>query len=355
LSPAASIITPAYNAAPHIEATIASVQEQHFQDWEMIIADDGSTDDTVELAARAARQDSRIRVVASSANSGLPSVTRNRALAEATAPVIAFLDADDLWLPEKLTKQLALLEGKPLAWGFSNSRFFGEAEAHPEGAKYPASWSPPAPFFPALMAGEGVPCLTIIVARELLAKVSPDGDIARAFDTDPAFRAVEDWDLTLRLARIAEPLYCPEVLARYRVHAGGISKRGDANLAARLKLIEKYRALGVDEHLLKQAENLQRSKHAIDMLFESRPWRGELTRACLAPPISLRDLYLAHLAPWPAPLARNMYRAGLSAKRGASTHLVRNREPLRRNLMIIESLDVFAPKRHEPRALFLHR
>lgn len=311
---AVSVITPAYNAAPFIAETIASVRAQTFADWEMIIADDGSTDDTVEVARRAAAGDDRIRVLVAEKNSGLPAVARNRALAESTAPVIAFLDADDIWMPEKLERQLRLLEETKAGWCFSNSLFFGEGEANAEGPKYPGDWAPPRPFFPALLAGEGVPCLTIMMRRELLESVCPGNNLGRAFDK--TFVVGEDWELTLRLALVCEPAYVPEVLAHYRAHQSGISKRGEVNFDSYISVIEKHSDSGVGENVLRRARRLQWSKRAVDRLFAGGgSWRGMLLGACLQLPLSARDLYLAQLALWPASLAKRLYRFGLARMR----------------------------------------
>jgi len=104
-----SIITPAYNAAPYLAETVKSVQSQTYQDWEMIIVDDCSKDDTYEVAKRFAEEDSRIKVMRNSKNSGV-AVTRNNALEVASGEYIAFLDSDDIWLPEKLEKQVDFMD-----------------------------------------------------------------------------------------------------------------------------------------------------------------------------------------------------------------------------------------------------
>lgn len=105
-----SVITPAYNAAQYLPETIESVQRQTFTDWEMLIVDDCSTDDTYQIACRYAWEDSRIRVIRHEKNAGV-SAARNTALDAAFGEYIAFLDSDDLWLPEKLEKQLAFMRG----------------------------------------------------------------------------------------------------------------------------------------------------------------------------------------------------------------------------------------------------
>jgi len=107
--PKVSVITPAYNAALFLEETVKSVQAQTLDDWEMIIVDDCSKDDTFQIALSLAANDSRIRVLRNSTNSGV-AVTRNRALDVALGEYIAFLDSDDLWLPRKLEKQVEFMD-----------------------------------------------------------------------------------------------------------------------------------------------------------------------------------------------------------------------------------------------------
>ncbi|MBW4451151.1 MAG: glycosyltransferase family 2 protein [Spirirestis rafaelensis WJT71-NPBG6] len=109
--PTISIIVPAYNAEHTILETIKSVHEQTFSDFEIIVINDGSTDRTLEILNTIA--DSRLKVF-SYKNGGLP-VARNRGIAHATGEFIAFLDADDLWSPDKLELQLTALQQHPEA------------------------------------------------------------------------------------------------------------------------------------------------------------------------------------------------------------------------------------------------
>ena len=104
--PAVSIVIPAYNRAATIRAAIESVLRQTWTDFELIVVDDGSTDDTLAEAAKVA--DPRLRLVESPANGGA-AAARNRGLAEARADWVAFQDSDDEWLPRKLEKQMARL------------------------------------------------------------------------------------------------------------------------------------------------------------------------------------------------------------------------------------------------------
>ena len=100
-----SIITPTYNCSQFIAETIASVLGQTYLNWEMIIVDDCSTDNTREIVGQFLKEDSRIRYMCLEKNSGA-AISRNCALREAKGRWIAFLDSDDLWKSDKLEKQL---------------------------------------------------------------------------------------------------------------------------------------------------------------------------------------------------------------------------------------------------------
>ena len=109
--PTISVVIPAYNAEHTILDTIKSVQQQTFSDYEIIVINDGSEDRTLELVEQV--EDSRVKVFSYS-NGGL-STARNRGIARATGEYITFLDADDLWTPDKLEAQLAALQKHPEA------------------------------------------------------------------------------------------------------------------------------------------------------------------------------------------------------------------------------------------------
>ena len=106
--PLVSIITPAFNSAHTLAETIESVRAQTFHDWEMIIVDDCSSDGTTALASHYAQLDERIRIIRRAEQGGV-SAARNQGMAAATGRFIAFVDADDLWLPQKLELQLAFM------------------------------------------------------------------------------------------------------------------------------------------------------------------------------------------------------------------------------------------------------
>lgn len=103
-----SIITPSWNCAKFLGETVQSIQAQTYTNWELLYQDDCSTDDTKERVLRLAAEDARIKYECNLQNSGA-AITRNNALRRAQGKWIAFLDSDDLWMPEKLEKQLSFM------------------------------------------------------------------------------------------------------------------------------------------------------------------------------------------------------------------------------------------------------
>lgn len=118
MSELVSIITPTFNAEKYIRDTLQSVLDQSYQNWEMILIDDASTDQTVKIINDFAEKDIRFKLLKLSKNSG-NGFARNAALEKATGKYIAFLDADDLWFPLKLEKQIQFLNANNSPFTFS--------------------------------------------------------------------------------------------------------------------------------------------------------------------------------------------------------------------------------------------
>lgn len=113
-----SIITPSYNSKNFIEATITSVINQTYENWEMIIVDDCSKDNSVEFIENIIKNEPRIRLISLDKNVGAAEA-RNVALRNATGKFIAFLDSDDLWLPDKLEKQISFMLANNVSISFT--------------------------------------------------------------------------------------------------------------------------------------------------------------------------------------------------------------------------------------------
>jgi glycosyltransferase involved in cell wall biosynthesis len=195
-----AVVIPAYNPGPFIDEALASVVAQTFDDWEAVVVDDGSAEDL----QRVSDVDPRIRLVSRS-NAG-PSVARNAGIIHTHGDYVAFLDADDVWLPEKLERQVAAMDRRPDGVLCSTRyEIMGSHEVF--GVRVESVQD--------LLRGNLVGCLTVMVRREAFAA-------AGLFD--PRYPAAQDWDMWIRLARVGPLLHLPEVLARYRVHPGSISR-----------------------------------------------------------------------------------------------------------------------------------
>jgi glycosyltransferase involved in cell wall biosynthesis len=214
MSPAVSIIVPTFNRLKYLRATMASVFEQTFQDWELLIADDGSDADT---RAYLQRLDAPPRVtVIWLAHSGRPSVVRNAALRAAQGEFVAFLDSDDVWLPKKLETQIASLRSRT-ARRWSHTKFILVDESgNPTAWQRTRAWPVPEGWIlEKLVKSQTVISVPSVVAsRELLEQLG-------GFDEELVM--CEDYDLWLRLAMhseidaIDEPL---TLVTRHGEHSG---------------------------------------------------------------------------------------------------------------------------------------
>jgi teichuronic acid biosynthesis glycosyltransferase TuaG len=134
-----SVITPSYNSSKYVSETIESVIEQSYQNWEMIIVDDCSTDDSRKIIQQYCDKDSRITLVSLNENSGA-AIARNTALKLAKGQYIAFLDSDDLWMPNKLEKQIAFMKEGNHPISFTAYQVFNETmEEHQYSINVPKS------------------------------------------------------------------------------------------------------------------------------------------------------------------------------------------------------------------------
>ena len=117
VKPLVSVVIPAFNSLDYIEETLESVLAQTLDDFEVIVVDDASTDGSLELLKRLAAADSRVKILTSEDNTG-QAACRNNATREASGTYIAFMDADDIWHPAKLERQLAFMQDRNLPFSF---------------------------------------------------------------------------------------------------------------------------------------------------------------------------------------------------------------------------------------------
>lgn len=120
-----SIVTPVYNSEKFISETIDSIQNQTYKHWELILVDDCSSDNSYDIISEYIKNDKRIRYIKLEKNSGA-AVSRNTGIKNAKGRFIAFLDSDDIWLPEKLEKQVKYMLDKKIGFTFTSYRYMKE-------------------------------------------------------------------------------------------------------------------------------------------------------------------------------------------------------------------------------------
>jgi glycosyltransferase involved in cell wall biosynthesis len=228
--PAVSVVIPAYNAAWCVAKAIDSVLAQDFRDFEIIVVNDGSTDDT---AAVLAAYGNAIRVV-DQANGGMSSA-RNAGIRAARGELVAFLDADDWWLPTKLRPQVELMQAR-LEVGFSSAAARVE---DPEGNLLNL-WQCgrlDGPFLLRLFESSGGIAggsSALLVRRALLGKVG---------GYDETLGGVEDGDLWMRLAAVSEYACLPEPQLVVLRRPGSVSRNVEGMRAGAIRVMRKNREL----------------------------------------------------------------------------------------------------------------
>lgn len=234
-----SVIIPAYNAAKTILETIQSIQQQTFSDFELIVINDGSTDETLEVLATIS--DPRLKIF-SYENGGLP-VARNRGIEQATGEYLSFIDADDLWTPNKLESQLAALDQHPDAGvAYSWTAFIDE------NSNFLYAWQPiyyQGNVYPDLLIENFISSgSNILVKRQIV-------DMAGRFD--PLLKSAEDWEYYVRLAALCPFALVPEYQILYRRSSQSMTSKVDVMEANALQVIERnFQAAPAELQPLKQ-------------------------------------------------------------------------------------------------------
>jgi glycosyltransferase involved in cell wall biosynthesis len=214
MHPTVSVIVPAFNAKPWIAEALTSVLSQTVPPGEVIVVDDGSTDGTPE----AVRQFGSSVRYERRANSGA-GAARNLGLRLAKGEYVAFLDADDLWLPEKLEKQLNLFSANPdIAWAYCDSYIFSDREPGVMTRVGRHLKLRDGYIFESLLLGDFIASPTPIVHRDVFARVG-------GFVQQPSWVVfAEDWDMWLRIAQHHPVGLVNEPLTKYRLTPSGKSR-----------------------------------------------------------------------------------------------------------------------------------
>jgi hypothetical protein len=281
-APAISIILPTFNRLKYLRPAVDSVFAQTFADWELLIADDGSDEET-KAYLKGLESLPRVKLIWLS-HSGNPSAVRNAAMREARGDYIAFLDSDDTWMPAKLERQINVLKaGSHCGWiytGYVRIDDAGETKTLPS----PKPWIPyrGAIFEQLLRLEAAVATAAVLVERQLLAQ-------AGGFDEE--LLMFEHYDLWLRLARYSEVELIDEPLTCLRSHGQHYSQEGIPMLAGRCQLLSKQRGRVTDPRLRLIIEQLHaRSALSLANLLANTDRREAMKTLIGSSPNSLRNL-----------------------------------------------------------------
>lgn len=205
--PLFTVVTPVWNAAATLGEAVASVRAQTLGDWELLLVDDASTDGSRELARALAAGDPRIRLIERARNGGA-AAARNEAIRAGRGRLVAFLDADDRWYPEKLARQAGFMAAGGHAFVYAGYR-----RVAADGRALATVRPPGRIDREGLLRGNVIGCLTAVYDTEVLGRVEM-----------PAVRRRQDYGLWLALLRAVPFAHgLPEPLADYRVRPSSLS------------------------------------------------------------------------------------------------------------------------------------
>jgi len=212
-----SVIIGVYNKERYVEECLQSVLRQTYPHFELIVVDDCSTDGSLAKIRKV--QDDRIRLVQLAGNSGRPAIPRNQGLAIARGKYLAFLDADDLWMPEKLEKQVAYMESYPEFLLVHAQCKVVDGDGNFLRLRHEGRLPPAGDNLLPLLEHCWISISSVMVKKALVDRIG-------VFDEDPGLRAREDYAWLLRAAVTAPFGVIEECLAMYRSSEDSISHMG---------------------------------------------------------------------------------------------------------------------------------
>lgn len=203
-----SIIMPSYNSAKYISEAIESVIAQTYTNWELLITDDCSTDNSRDIIKQYAETDSRVKLFCLNENSGA-GVARNNSIKEAKGKYIAFLDSDDRWMPEKLKRQISLMEEKQCLLSYTSYMTIDD-----NGKSIGIVLAPNRHTFTQNKCDDKIGFSTAIYNQKQLGKIFM-----------PTIRKRQDWALIMTILRVCKVSYgIKQPMAFYRKNHNSLSK-----------------------------------------------------------------------------------------------------------------------------------
>lgn len=224
-----AVVIPCYNAQATLTQTLDSALAQSLKDFYIVAVNDGSQDETVEILADYTRRYPKKFYVINQSNQG-QTVAKNVGLKQSRSEFVAFLDSDDLWLPDKLEKQVALMSVN-LGIGLCYTAAYQIDRQETIVGEIGVSSSHRGRCFNDLIVRNNIVASSVMVRRSV---------VERAGFFDESLRACENWDLWIRIASDCEVEYIDEPLTLYRLHPNNMSKNFEKIMQARLQVIEKH-------------------------------------------------------------------------------------------------------------------
>jgi glycosyltransferase involved in cell wall biosynthesis len=277
--PRVSVVIPAYNAEAYLDETLASVREQSYDDWEAVVADDGSSDRTAEIAESFG---DRVTVVRGASNEG-PAAARNRALAAASGELVAFLDADDLWAAGYLSRMTQLYDderrGEKVGIVACDARVLGAGGFLAE------------TYLQLMRAPREVTVASMLVSNTIFVSgaVVPRAVVDEAGGFCAELFGTEDYDLWLRILELGHrAVTTREALSIYRLRGGSVST-SSTRMAQSFQLtykraLERGRLTPREQRIARRQLRLQRALEQAVTLVSARSW----ARLALSLPLLIR-------------------------------------------------------------------
>jgi glycosyltransferase involved in cell wall biosynthesis len=288
---------PAYNAEKYVGNAIASVIAQTYSNWELIVLDDGSTDNTEEVVRELAGHDSRIKYFFQ--ENGKQGKARNTAIAHAQGELLAFLDADDQWLEQKLELQLQAMSDTAADVVYSSGFIFREDDAESESRIFPTSFGKTngPRMLDMLICRNTVPVTSVVMRRETFLE-------AGWFEESAPYQSCEDYDLWIRAAKTGASFYGMEdKLFRYRRHMSAATNKDSAWLKPMLRVVQRH----ITDTSLTEAEKRTRLRQLFrdlitalideDNLNEARQSLEELSKLDSAGAVTSIQKWLMSITP----------------------------------------------------------
>ena len=262
--PKVDVIIPAYNAARFLPAAIDSVEAQTFDDWRILLVDDGSTDNTAQIVAPYQKRLGPKLVYIKQANAGA-SAARNAAIRNSSAEFLALLDADDVWLPWRLVESLKSFADRPQAGlSYGMIQYIDQegktTEWKDRRQKNAEGWIVTQIYTRKL----NLPCPTLTFRRQCVEEVGL---------FDESMRATEDRDLWLRIAQRYEVAFVERVIAHYRLSPNSLTSDLNGMRKTQLHFVEKHRgAPGCGAWQRRVALSVIHRQYADGLSKRGHPW-----------------------------------------------------------------------------------